>query len=84
MRGEHIRQLGGREVAHHAHEQFVEREIAAGVDDGAGVAVDDQELVGLHGLAIFLDQVAEHQAGVMLVTVQLNRHGRAFQRKIPL
>ncbi|MNR26183.1 hypothetical protein D3C85_1433770 [compost metagenome] len=81
MRGNHIRQPGRREVAHHAHEQFVEGEVAAWVDDGAGVAVDDQELVGLHGLAIFLDQVAEHQAGMVPVAVQLNGHGMTIGKK---
>ena len=58
----------------HAHEQFIEREVATGVDDGARVVVNDQELVGLNRLPILLDEVGEHQAGVILVAIEFQGH----------
>ena len=57
----------------HVEEQLVEGQVAARVDDGARVAIADQELVGLHRLTIFLDQVGEHQDLMGLVFVELNR-----------
>ena len=59
----------------HPNEQLVEREIAARVDDGAGVVVHDQELIGLHGLPILLDEVGEHQASMIFVAVEFQGHG---------
>ena len=60
----------------HPHKQLVEREVAAGVDDGAGVAIHDQKLIGLHGHTVLLDKVGEHQTGVILVAVEFQGHGR--------
>jgi hypothetical protein len=51
-----------------------------GVDDGAGVAVDDQELVGLHRLvgvafgAGQMAQVGEHQATVAVAIEERHSH----------
>jgi hypothetical protein len=65
----------GREVLATSQEQLVERQVAARVDDGAGAVVHDQELVGLHSLPILLDEVGEHQAGVVFVAEKFNGHG---------
>ena len=58
----------------HPHEQLVERQVATGVDDGTGVIVHDQELVGLNRLPILLDEVGKHEAGVMLVAIEFQGH----------
>ena len=72
--------LWGGEVLRHPHEQLVERQVATGVDDGTGVIVHDQELVGLHCLSIFLNEVGEHEAGVVLVTIEFDGHGGALEQ----
>ena len=69
--------LWGGEMLRHSHEQFVERQVAARVDDGPGVIVYDQELVGLHRLSILLDEVGEHDAGMILVAIEFDGHGGA-------
>ena len=61
----------------HSHEQFVERQVAARVDDGPGVIVHDQELVGLHRLPILLNEVGEHDASMILVAIEFDGHGGA-------
>lgn len=66
--------LGG-EIPCHAQVELAVGQVATRVDDGAGVAIDDQELVGLHGVAGFVRQVAEHQHPVAVVVVQEGRHG---------
>ena len=58
----------------HSHEQFIEREIAARINDGTCIVVNDQELIGLYRLAIFFDEVGEHQASVILVAVKFQGH----------
>ncbi|MPM34448.1 hypothetical protein SDC9_81031 [bioreactor metagenome] len=72
VRGDQVRQAVGREVLGHAHEQLVERQITARIDDRAGVAVDNQELIGLHGGPIFFDEIGKHQAGMALVSVEFD------------
>ncbi len=74
MRCDDIRQLAGREVLGHPHEQFIEGEVASGIDDCARVVIDDQELVGLNRLPILLDEVGKHEAGVMLVAIEFQGH----------
>jgi len=70
-----------REVLGHAHVQLVVREIAARVDDGPGSAVNDQKLVGLYSLPVFLDEVGEHVAGMVLVAVEFQWHVDGAVRK---
>ena len=77
MRCDDIRQLAGREVLGHPHEQFIEGEVASGIDDGARVVIDDQELVGLNRLPILLDEVGEHDASMILVAIEFDGHGGA-------
>lgn len=69
--------LWGGEMLRHPHEQLVERQVATGVDDGTGVIVHDQELVGLHRLPILLDEVGEHDASMILVAIEFDGHGGA-------
>ncbi|MNT55334.1 hypothetical protein D3C72_1925630 [compost metagenome] len=76
VRSDHVRQLVGREMFGHSHEQLIECEVAARVDDGARVVVHNQKLVGLHRLAVLFNEVGEHQASVVLVAVKFNGHGR--------
>ena len=59
-------------MAHHAHVQLVEGQVATWIDDGTSAMVDDQKLVGLHGLRVLLHQVGEHQTCVLIVAVQLH------------
>jgi len=66
-------------VARHRQVQLAVGQVAARIDDGAGVFVDDEELVGLNGLASFVAQVREHQADVVTVAIELQRHGRLLQ-----
>ena len=61
----------------HAKEQLVKGQVAARVDDGARAVVHNQELVGLHRLAVLFHQVGEHQADMLRITVKLN--GRRHQ-----
>lgn len=75
VRRDDVRQLLRREMARHAQKELVERQVAAGVDDGAGAVVDDEELVRLHGVAVAADQVGEHQAHMLRVAVELDGHG---------
>jgi len=76
VRGNDVTEFVGREVLRHSHEQLVECEISTRVNDRAGVVVNNQELVGLHRLPVFLDKVGEHQAGVIVVAVKFEGHGR--------
>ncbi|MNT29953.1 hypothetical protein D3C72_1657200 [compost metagenome] len=73
VRGNQVRELVRRKIAHHAHVQLVEGQIATRIDDGSGAMVHDQELVGLYGLRVFLHQIGEHQTSVVFVPVQLHR-----------
>jgi hypothetical protein len=79
VRGQDGRELRWREVARHRQVQLAVGQVAARIDDGAGVFVDDEELVGLNGLASFVAQVREHQADVVTVAIELQRHGRLLQ-----
>jgi len=74
VRDQQVAEFAGREVLRHAQEQLVEGQVASGVEDGARAIVDDQELIGLHRLPPFLDEVGEHEAGVIRITVEFNRH----------
>lgn len=59
----------------HAQVELAVGQVAARVDDGADIAIDDEELVGLHGLTTVVAQVGKHQAGVVGAAEQLLRHG---------
>ena len=72
-----VRQFVGRKVLGHPHEQLIERQIAARVDDGPGVIVHDQELVGLYRLTILFDEIGEHETCMILVTIEFDGHGSA-------
>ncbi len=69
MRGDQVRELARHEVLRHVEEQLVEGQVAARIDDGAGVTVADQELVGLHGLSIARDEVRVHDHLMRFVSV---------------
>ena len=71
----HIGKLLRWEVPRHAHEQLIESQIAARIDDGSSTVVDNQKLVALNGLTILFHQVREHQASVGFVAVEFNGHG---------
>ena len=70
----------GCEMLRHAQVELVVREVAAGVDDGAGVVVDDQELVGLHRGIARPAEVGEHQAAVAVGAEQFDGHGVSTAR----
>ena len=75
-----VGQLLRAEITRHAQKQLVERQVATGVNDGAGTVVDNQELVGLNSLFALLNQVGKHQAGVVGVAVKFNGHrGKAVK-----
>ena len=83
MRGNQIGELLRRKMPRHAHEQLVESQIAAGIDDGSRAVVHNQELIGLNGLAVLLDEVGEHQADVVFVAIELNGHDGLSKDKMP-
>ena len=74
VRGDQIGKLLRREIARHAHVEFIEGQVAARIDDGAFVVIDDQELVGLDRFSVLLDEIGKHEAYVIFVTIQLDRH----------
>jgi len=76
VRGQQGGQPGGRELARHGDEQLAVGDVAAGVDDGTGVAVDDQELVRLHRFAALVGEAAEHQAAMTVAVVEYGGHAR--------
>ena len=49
-------------------------QVTTGVDDGARAIVHNQKLVGLHRLSIFLDEVGEHVAGMVVLAKKFNGH----------
>ena len=44
------------------------------IDDGARIVINDQKLIGLHGLPILFDEVGKHQASVIFVAVKFQSH----------
>ena len=66
---------GGGEVPGHGEVELAVGQVATRVDDGAGVIVDDEELVGLDRAAPFVAQIGKHQAHMALVTEEFVRHG---------
>jgi len=59
-----------REMFEHSHVQLVVCQVSTGVDDGASVVVNDQELIGLHRLSVFFNKFAEHVAGMMFIAAE--------------
>ena len=77
VRGQDFVQLLRRKVAPHGQQHFVVGHVATRVDDAAVVVVNHQKLVGLHGIAALVGQVAEHQAHMPVVVEQFDGHGSA-------
>lgn len=74
MRSQQIGQPLWRKIARNAQKQLVERQIATWIDDSSLTVIDDKELIGLDRLFSFLDQVGEHQTGVIRVAVEFDGH----------
>ena len=78
VRGQNLAQVLHRKIAPNRQQQFVIRSIATRVDQRACVAMHDEELVGLHRLAILFAQMGHHQANMPILVVQLYSHVTAF------
>jgi len=48
------------------------------IDQSARIAMHDEELIGLHGLAIFFAQMRNHQANMPIFVVKLDCHMRSL------
>ena len=75
VRGQDHGQFLRRKIAAHREQQLVVGHVAAGVDDGAGVAVDHQKLVGLHRFTALVAEVGKHEAHMAVLVEQFDRHG---------
>src|SRR5690606_16593965 len=77
VRAQHPGQRLRRHVLAHGEDQRVVEQRTARIDEGAVVAVDDQELVGLDAI-VAADEVVEDDAAVAVGVVEDGGHGDSF------
>ena len=85
MGGKNEIQPAGRKEALHGHQQAVVGHVAARVDQGPVITIDNQELIALHGMvSLLVHQIVEGQTGMLAIVEEFDSHGNCYGSEIGL